>query len=331
MKRITSRMLAAIVVLSVGSSAVAQTSDSGSGAYPDHTVRIVVPYGAGGAADILARVLAAKLAQEWTKGVIVENKPGGVGVVGISYVVKAPPDGYTLVSVPVSDLAVNPHLYRKRPFDVVKDLDPVSQVGATPNVLVVSNGLGVSTGRDLVALAKSKAGGLTFSSPGVGSQAYLAAEMFAEQIGVRMLHVPYNSVAAALSDVAGERVDLMFAQLPTALPFIKDGRVRALGMASEKRSTLMPDMPTLAEVTGVSIGDAVSWSGLMAPAGTPLALREAIAKSVTAAMRSPDVQEKLGALGTVGLGGTPQELAAAIARDNERYGKVIRKLNIHLD
>lgn len=331
MRNVSSRVLAIIVTLIVGAPSLAQTLDRAVGAYPERAVRIVVPYGAGGAADILARVLAAKLSQEWTKGVIVENKPGGVGVIGISSVVSAPPDGYTLVSVPVSDLAVNPYLYRKRPFDVLKDLTPVSQVGAVPNVLVVSNGLGVSSGRDLIALAKSKVGGLSYSSPGVGSQAHLAAEIFAERIGVKLMHVPYNSVSTALSDVAGGQVDLMFAQLPTALPFIKDGRVRAFGIASENRSILMPEMPTLAEETGVSIGEAVSWSGLLAPAGTPLALREAIAKRVTAAMQSPDVQERLKTLGTVGLGGTPDGLAAAIARDSQRYGKVIRTLNIQLD
>lgn len=331
MNKLSSRMLAVVVAIAAHSSVVAQTPDGSIGAFPERPVRIVVPYGAGGAADILARTLAAKLGQEWTKGVVVENKPGGVGVIGISAVVNAPPDGYTLVSVPVSDLAVNPHLYRKRPFDVLKDLAPVSQVGAVPNVLVVSSRLGVSSARDLVALARTKPGGLSYSSPGIGSQAHLAAEMFAERIGAKLLHVPYNGVSAALADVAAGQVDLMFAQLPTALPFIKDGRVRALGIASERRSELMPDMPTLAEETGLSFGDAVSWSGLMAPAGTPLALREAIARKVTAAMRSADVQERLRAQGTVGLGGTPQELAAAIARDYERYGKLIRTLNIQLD
>lgn len=331
MNSILTRVLAVLVTLAVTQPAQAQAIDSSAAAFPERSVKIVVPYGAGGAADILARTLAAKLSQEWGKGVVVENKPGGVGVIGISSVVSAPPDGYTLASIPVSDLAVNPHLYRKRPFDVLKDLTPVSQVGAVPNVLVVANRLGVSSAREFIALARSKAEGLSYSSPGIGSQAHLAAEMFAERAGIKLLHVPYNGVSAALSDVAGGQVDIMFAQLPTALPFIKDGRVRALGMASEERSVLMPEMPTLAEETGLSLGDAISWSGLMAPAGTPLALREAIAKSVTAAMRAPEVQEKLKTQGTVGLGGTPQELAAAIHRDYERYGKTIRALNLKLD
>lgn len=325
------RLFSVVAATALAGAVAAQGTDPSVASFPDRPVRIVVPYGAGGAADILARTLAAKLSEEWTKGVVVENKPGGVGVIGISLVVQSPPDGYTLASVPVSDLAVNPHLYRKRPFNVLTDLTPVSQVGAVPNVLVVASGRGVSNARELIALAKSRPDGLSYSSPGIGSQAHLAAEMFAERAGVKLLHVPYNGVAAALSDVAGGQVDLMFAQLPTALPFIKDGRLRALGVASEKRSELVPDMPTLAEETNLPFEDAISWSGLMAPAGTPLPLRERIARSVTAAMRSPDVQQKLRAQGTVGLGGTPQELAAAIAKDHERYGKVIRTLNVQLD
>ncbi|HYG45692.1 MAG TPA: tripartite tricarboxylate transporter substrate binding protein [Bordetella sp.] len=300
--------------------------------YPDRPIRIVVPYGAGGAADILARVLAEGLTKEWHQSVIVENKPGGVGTIGTTLVVKAAPDGYTLVSMPVSDLAVNPHLYRRRPFDVLKDLSPVSKVGAVPNILVVSKTLGVRDAKGLIAAARAKPPGtITYSSPGVGSQAHLAAEIFSERAGIKMLHIPYNSVSAALTDVAGGQVDVMFSQLPTALPFIEAGKVQALGMATEARSVLMPDMPTLKEATGLSFGDAISWSGLMAPADTPLALRQKIAQSVSRVMQSAEVQQKLAALGTVGLGGTPQELSQAISDDYQRYGEIVQRLDIRLD
>ncbi|MBN9472937.1 MAG: tripartite tricarboxylate transporter substrate binding protein [Burkholderiales bacterium] len=309
--------------------APASAQDHAVDAYPERPVRIIVPYGAGGAADLLARVLAERLAQGWGQPVIVENKPGGVGTIGISAVVKAAPDGYTLVSVPVSDLAVNPHLYRKRPFDIARDLAPVAQVGAVPNVLVVSNTLGVADAKALIA--KAKAGRLSYSSPGIGSQAHLAAEIFAGRAGVNLLHVPYNSVSAALADVAGGQIDMMIAQLPAALPFIRGGRVKALGVVAEQRSPLVPEMPTLKETTGLSFGDAVSWSGLMAPAATPLALREKIARAVTQAMRSPQAQELLARQGTVGLGGTPDDLSKAIAEDSRRYGEVIKALDIRLD
>ncbi|MGD9945453.1 MAG: Bug family tripartite tricarboxylate transporter substrate binding protein [Burkholderiaceae bacterium] len=310
---------------------VAQSADRSLQSYPERPVRIVVPYGAGGAADILARMMADKLGQIWGQSVVVENKPGGVGTIGIMSVVSAPADGYTLVSVPVSDLSVNPHLYRNRPFNVSTDLAPVSQVGAVPNVLVVSASSGITDANALIALARSKPGAVTYSSPGVGSQAHLAAEMFAEAIGVKLLHVPYNGVAQALADVAKGQVDLMFAQLPAVLPMVRGGRLLNLGVAAEARTELAPEVPTLKEVTGKSLGDAVSWSGLMAPAKTPLALRQKIAADVTRAMQSPDMRQRLAQQGVVGLGGTPQALAAAIAADSERYGKVIRALNLSLD
>lgn len=318
--------LAAMLLCSVG----AQAQDD-IASFPSKPVHVIVPYGAGSAADLLARTMAMKLTEMWHQSVIVENKPGGVGTVGIMYVIKSPPDGYTLVSVPVSDLTVNPHLYSKRPFDVSKDLVPISQVGAALNVLVVSPALGVKDGKGLIALAKSKPGGLTYSSPGVGSQAHLSAVLFGEAAGIKLEHIPYNGVAAALNDVVGGQVDLMFAQLPSALGMIEAGKAQAIGIASDQRSPVVPNIPTLQEATGFSIGNAVSWSGLMAPAGTPLALREKIAAAVTQAMRSPDVQKKLAAMGTVGLGGTPQELAKVIEDDSNRYGKVIKSLNIKLD
>ena len=161
--------------------------------------------------------------------------------------------------------------------------------------------------------------------------ACLAAEIFAGRAGVGLLHVPYNSVSEALADVAGGQIDMMIAQLPAALPFIRGGRVKALGVVAEQRSPLVPEMPTLKEATGLSFGDAVSWSGLMAPAGTPLALREKIARAVTRAMRSSQARELLARQGTVGLGGTPDNLSKAIAEDSRRYGQVIKALDIRLD
>lgn len=309
----------------------AHAADPTIAAFPDKPVRIIVPYGAGGAADILARILADKLGQQWSQAVIVDNKPGGVGAIGISLAIKAPPDGYTLVSVPVSDLAVNPHLYRKRAFNVLTDLEPISQVGAVPNVLVVSSALDVRDVKGLLAAGKARPDGLSYSSPGLGSQAHLAAEMFARKVGFPMLHVPYNSVSAALLDVAGGKVDMMIAQLPAVLPFLKGGRIHAVAMVADRRSELAPDIPTLPEGAGFSLGDAVSWSGLMAPAGTPLALREKIAAAVTAAMRSPQVREKLAQQGTIGIGGSPDALRRAIQVDYERYGQVIREMKLQLD
>lgn len=299
--------------------------------FPSAPVRIIVPYGAGGSADILARAVSDKLTQLWGQSVIVENKPGGIGTIGIMTAVKSKADGYTLVSVPVSDLAVNPHLYKKRPFDVFKDLDPVSQVGSVPNVLIVNPALGVQTAAELLELARQPERSLTYGSPGVGSQAHLAAEAFARKHALALTHIPYNSVSAAITDVAGGHVDLMFAQLPSALPFIQGKTVTLLGMAAGQRSPLLPNAPTLTESTGEHYGDFVSWSGFMAPAGTPLAVREKIAHDIRQVMDSTDLKQVLAGSGTVGIGSTPQELSDAMRADYERYGRIITDLNLALD
>ncbi|WP_341668774.1 Bug family tripartite tricarboxylate transporter substrate binding protein [Alcaligenes sp. SDU_A2] len=299
--------------------------------FPQHPVRIIVPYGAGGSADILARAVSERLTTLWGQSVIVENKPGGIGTIGIMLAVNAKPDGYTLVSVPVSDLAVNPHLYKKRPFNVFKDLEPVSQVGSVPNMLIVNPALGVTDAAGLLALARQPGRTLTYGSPGVGSQAHLAAEAFASKHALTLNHIPYNSVAAAITDVAGGHVDLMFAQLPSALPFIQGKTVTLLGIAANQRSPLMPEAPTLSESTGEQYGDFISWSGLMAPAGTPLALREKIARDIQNVMNTTDLKQVLAGSGTVGIGSTPQELAATMRADYARYGHIISDLNLILD
>jgi tripartite-type tricarboxylate transporter receptor subunit TctC len=228
-------------------------------------------------------------------------------------------------------LAVNPHLYKKRSFDVLKDLDPVSQVGSVPNVLITNPALGLQSPADLIKLARQADQTLTYSSPGVGSQAHLAAEVFARKHGLTLNHIPYNSVSAAITDVAGGHVDLMFAQLPSALGFIQGKTVTLLGIAAQQRSPLLPDTPTLTESTGETYGDFISWSGLMAPAGTPIAIREKIARDLKHVMDNTDLNRVLASSGTVGIGSTPQQLDAAIREDYERYGRIIADLKLALD
>lgn len=322
----TALAIVATALLNTFSIAQAQQAD-----FPQGPVRVIVPYGAGGSADILARAVSDKLTQLWRQTVIVENKPGGIGTIGIMSVVKSKADGYTLVSVPVSDLAVNPHLYKKRSFDVLKDLDPVSQVGSVPNVLITNPALGLQSTADLIKLAQQPGQNLTYSSPGVGSQAHLAAEVFARKHGLTLNHIPYNSVSAAITDVAGGHVDLMFAQLPSAMGFIQGKTVTLLGIAAQQRSPLIPDTPTLTESTGETYGDFISWSGLMAPAGTPIAIREKIARDLKYVMDNTDLNRVLASSGTVGIGSTPQQLDAAIREDYDRYGRIITDLNLALD
>lgn len=321
-----SSLLAAVALSS--SSAFSKESAAD---FPNKTVNIIVPYGAGGAADILTRALGDKLSQYWNQPVVVENKPGGVGVIGIGYVVKAKPDGYTLVTTPVSDLAVNPHLYKNRPFKIDTDLTPVSQIGAVPNVLVVSSKLGVKDVNELIELANTKGRVLSYGSPGVGSQGHIAAEIFEQKHQLNFQHIPYNGVSNALTDVVGGHIDLMFVQLPTALPFLKDDSIKVLGVAAQNRTPLLPDMNTLQEVTGENYGDAISWSALMAPKDTPYEIREKIASSIAHIMQTTDFKEKLASMGMEAVGSKPEELQATIERDSAHYQAIIKEMKISLD
>lgn len=298
--------------------------------YPDRAVKVIVPYGAGGAADILARTVAAQLSTMWGQPVVVENRVGGVGNVGILAAVRSEPDGYTLVSIPVSNLAVNPHLYRKLPYDIRRDLTPVVQVGAVQNVIVTGSEGGAASLAELITRGRQDKA-LTYASPGVGSQAHVGAEMFARAAGIKVLHVPYNGVAAGLTDVMGGRIDFMVAQLPAALPGLHSGRLKAHAVLDEARSSFLPQLPTLREAAGISVGSAVSWSAIFAPVGVSDALRQKIAAEVTRALQAPEVREKLRAAMTEPRGGSPDDLVKAWKADFDRYGEIIRELRISLD
>lgn len=302
-----------------------QTSD-----FPTKTVNITVPYGAGGAADLLTRAVADQLSKYWEQSVIVENRPGAVGAIGIGHVIKMKPDGYHLVTTPVSDLAVNPHLYKSRPFSIDDDLTPVTQMGAVPNLLVVSSQLGVNDVNELVELAKTSDKKISYSSPGLGSQAHIAAEIFREKHELDLQHVPYNSVSNALVDVIGGHVDLMFVQLPTVQSYLEDESLNVLGVAARERSPLLPDLNTIQEITGEDYGDAISWSALMAPKDTPIEIRLQIAEAVAHVMESTELKQRLNNMGIEAIASTPEALQEAINRDSQYYKDIISTLKIEL-
>lgn len=299
--------------------------------YPNKLVRIIVPYGPGGLADLLSRLVAERFTASWGQPAIVENRPGANGSIGIDMVVKAAPDGYTFATVPVANLAVNPHLNAKLPYDVFKDLTPVSLIASVHNVLVVKPDSRATSAKELIALAKGRPGALSYSTPGVSSQGHIAAEMFNSMFGMSTLHVPYNSMGAAVKDVLGGQVDFAFAQMPSALALIQGGKLRALGVASERRSSFLPNVPTIAEATGVKQFEAVSWSALMAPAGTPETIRAAAAAEIKRMLAVPEVQERLKSLGAEPVGTTPQELGKIMRAEWQRYEEVIRKANIRAE
>jgi tripartite-type tricarboxylate transporter receptor subunit TctC len=294
--------------------------------YPSKSIRILVGFAAGGAPDALARVVGDRLAQTWNQSVIVENRVGAAGNIAMAAVAKSAPDGYTLALVPVGNAAVNPSLFPDLPYDM-KQFAPVTQIANVENVLVVSAKSPVKTVAELIALGRSK--DLTYATPGAGSIAHLAAELFARTAGFRVTHISYRGVAPALTDVLRGEVTMMFAQLSTAKPLIESGELRALGIASARRSDAMPNVPTIAE-SGMPGFEAVSWYALMAPAGTPDAIIAKLREGVIRAISAPEAKAALEAQGARPVGNTPAELSALIAADTVRWGKVVRDADIKL-
>ena len=314
--------LAAALMLASGP-ALAQAE-----AYPTRPIRIIVGFAAGGAPDALARIVADRLTQRWGQPVTVENRVGAQGAAAMVAVAKSEPDGATLALMPVGNAAVSPALFPNLPYDPVKDFAPVTQLATVENVLVVGTGVPARSVADLVALGRAPGAGLTYATPGAGSLAHLAAELFARSAGITLTHVPYRGVAPALTDVLRGEVTMMVAQLSTAKPLIESGQLRALAVASPGRSAVLPDVPTLAEATGVAGLEAVSWYALMAPARTPPAIVARLNEAVSAAMKAPEVAAAMAAQGALPVGNSPAELSAVIAADTARWGKVVRDAGI---
>jgi tripartite-type tricarboxylate transporter receptor subunit TctC len=296
-------------------------------AYPARTIRIVVGFSPGGAPDALARIVGEKLGQAFGQSVVVENRVGAQGNIAMAAVAKAPPDGYTLALMPIGNAAVNPWLFPDLPYDPVKDFAPITQVATVENVLVIGAQQPAASVRELVALGRAGAG-LTYATPGAGSLAHLAAELFARGTGLPLRHVPYRGVAPALTDVLRGEVTMTFAQLSTAKPMIDGGQLRALGVASRERSPVLPDVPTVAEAAGLPDFEAVSWYALMAPAGTPEGIVQKIHREVARIVRLPEIRAAMEAQGAKPVGGTPAELARIIADDTARWGRIVREADI---
>ncbi|UIF87316.1 tripartite tricarboxylate transporter substrate binding protein [Cupriavidus sp. UYPR2.512] len=297
--------------------------------YPAKPVRIVVPFAAGGPADVLGRAVGEGIAKATGQSVLVENKAGAAGTIGVDMVAKAAPDGYTLALVPVGNIAVNPTLMPNLPYKPA-DLAPVAMLATAENVLVVNAATPVKSLAELLKLAGQKPGELSFASPGAGSQAHLAGELLQLDAHVKLNHVPYKGISPAMTDVVGGQVTMMFAQMSAALPYIKAGKLRPLGVASAKRSAVLPDVPTIAE-QGFPKFEALSWYALMAPAGTPAEIVRKLSQHVDAVLADATLKEKLATLGMEAAGGTPQQLATTIQKESTRWAGVIRQRHITID
>ena len=299
--------------------------------WPGKPVRIIVPFAPGGASDLMPRLVGEKLTGLWGQPVLIENRPGAAGNLGMEAGAKSAPDGYTLLSAPNGNMVVNPHMYAKLAYDVFKDLAPITRIASVQNVLVVNAEVPAKTMKELIALARAKPGELTFASPGNGSQAHVAVELLKLRLGLDIVHVPYQGVGPAIKDLLGGRITLMVAQVPSALPHIKAGKLRALGVASAAPLAALPDVPTIAAAANLPGFEAVSWYALMAPAGTPREILAKIQADVAKVLQMPDVRERLEAMGADPSGESSAELAARIKGEYDYWGDVVRRANIKAD
>jgi len=290
--------------------------------WPNRTVRLVVPFAAGGSTDIIGRTVGQKLNELWGQPVVVDNRPGGSTVIGTDIVAKAVPDGHTLLITP-APFTIVPSLIAKLPYDPARDFEPVTLINTTPLVVVVHPGVPAKSVKELIALAKRRPGALNYGSSGSGGSNHLAGELFNAMAGVKMVHIPYKGNAPALTDLVGGHVDVVFNGLTSAMPLIRSGKLRSLAVTSLARAGSLPDMPTLDEL-GLKGFQAVAWNGLTAPARTPKDLIGRINADVLKVIRSPELVERLKAEGSDPVGNSPAEYGAFLRDEIAKWAKVIK-------
>lgn len=303
--------------------AAAGTSSVFAQSFPEKPVRIIVPFAPGGSTDIVARITSQKLAERLKQSVVIENRGGGGGNIGSDLVAKAQPDGYTLLVGTVGSLTINPSLYKKMPYDPLKDLTPIAYFGSTPNVLVVHPSLPVKSVRELIALARARPGQLNYASAGTGGSVHLAAELFKSLAKVDMVHIPYKGSGPALVDLLGGQTQLMFSTMPPALPHVKSGRLRALGMTGAKRSPLVPELLTIVEA-GLPGYEITQWWGLLGPAGLPQAIAARLNSEVNAVLQQAEVKERFASEGADTGPNTPDWFASYMRSEIAKWAKVVR-------
>jgi tripartite-type tricarboxylate transporter receptor subunit TctC len=315
LSRITAVSFALVAAAPVAAQSTAQN-------YPSKPIHIIVTFTPGGAPDILARLLADRLAAAWGTQVMVDNKPGAGGNIGADFVAKAPGDGHTLVVGTVGTHAINGSLYQKMPYDMVKDFTPISLLATTPNLLVVHNGVPAKNVQELIALGK-KEGKLTFASAGSGTSIHVSGELFKTMTGIDMSHIPYKGRASAIPDLLGGRVTMMFDNMPSSLPLVREGKLRGIAVTSLKRSPSAPDIPTIAE-SGLPGFDAVSWFAVFASPNTPKPVVDKLNAEIVRIIKSPESGKRLFELGLDPVGSTPEELATYQRAEITKWTKVVK-------
>jgi tripartite-type tricarboxylate transporter receptor subunit TctC len=322
-------------LVALAAAALASRSLRAQGAWPTKPVRIVVPFAPGGTTDILARALAPELAKAFGQSFIVENKAGAGGNLGADIVAKSPPDGYTLLMGTVGTQAINPSLYPKMPYDAANDFVPITLVAGVPNVLVMNPAkakvAGITDVRSLIAYARANPGKLNMASSGNGTSIHLSGELFKTMTGTYMVHFPYKGSGPALLDLIGGTMDLMFDNLPSALPQVKAGKLVALAVTSGERSAALPDVPTVAEAGPVKGFEATSWFGLLAPAGTPADIVQRVQQESAKALASPALKERLLSQGAIPGGTSPAEFGRFIAAETKKWAAVVKASGAKVD
>ncbi len=299
-------------------------------AWPSKTVRIVVPFSPGGIADNSARTIADKLGARLGQPVVVENRPGAAGNIGAELVAKSQPDGYTLLLGYDGTIVVNPHIYAKTGFDVLKDFAPITKLGDAGVIVVAHPSVPAKDLRELIALAKAKPGSFSYGSAGTGSSAHLACEMLSQRTGTGLVHVPYKGGGQAIADAVGGQIPLACTAVAGSQQFMKTGRLKGLGLSSATRAAGAPDVPTFIE-SGLAGFVVDSWVGLLAPTATPRAIIERLQAETSAVLQMPDVRERYSVLGIDPVGNKPEEYAAQIRADLARWGPVVKQANIRIE
>jgi len=318
------------VAFAMGIAASSGMVNSAETAFPIKPVRIIVQFTPGTSTDILARLMAQKMSADWNQQVIVDNRPGAGGVVGTELGAKATPDGYTLTMAVSSAFGINPTLYAKLPYDAIRDFAPIANLGLTPQTLVANPSAAFKTVKEFVAAASDRPGQINYASLGGGSTSHLTMEMFRSAARIRINHVPFKGSADAHTQLIGGQIPVMFDAIPATLPHIKSGRLRGLGIATLKRSPLLPELPTIAE-SGYPGFEAVGWIGIAAPAKTPAAVLDKLNAEMVKILGQPDVRERLNTLAFTPVGGSRAQFAEYIKSEIAKWGKAVKESGAKVD
>jgi len=326
---ITASSLSLIGVMALSLLPAAANAQTTTIAYPTKPIRLVVPFPAGGATDIFARTLSQKLAEKIGSAVVVENKPGAGGTLGSDLVAKSPADGYTLLLATSSTHSIGPNLNPKMPYDAVRDFTPIAQVGNAPSIMLVPNSSPAKTIQEWIDYAKKNPGRLNYASSGNGTIVQLTAELFKSQAGLYVVHIPYKGTALAMPDLISGKIDVLFDSLPTGLPHVKEGRLRALGVTSAQRTSMAPGLPAIAEV--LPGYESNTWFGLFGPAGVRPEIVNRVNAAALQALADPEVKDKLLRLGIEPIGTSPMQFATMLSAESAKWKKIISERKITLD